>query len=226
MNDQTIDGRKKPPIDVRVGTLHKTKQNGTLIVKEYINSSKVLVQFVNTGFTTYTVSGSIRRGNVKDPLNPVVKGVGFMGVGNYKPGGHKKAYYTWVNMLTRCYCADYQKRYPTYEGCSVVDEWCNFQRFAVWFYDNYPSDRSNYHLDKDMKVKGNKIYGPDTCLFVIADDNTLHSSAKHYKFRSPKGEVVEVYNLAFFCRENGLSNSIMCQVHAGKAKTHKGWGRL
>lgn len=72
-------------------------------------------------------------------------------------------YMCWVNMLKRCYSLVSQKARPTYIGCSVVDEWLVFSGFKVWMEQQ---DWKGKHLDKDLISPGNKVYGPETCLFV------------------------------------------------------------
>lgn len=81
-----------------------------------------------------------------------------------------KAYQTWVAMLTRCYSERYHKVCPTYIGCSICDEWLRFSNFKMWFDENYVE---GYALDKDILVKGNKVYSPDTCCFVPNEINAL-----------------------------------------------------
>lgn len=44
-----------------------------------------------------------------------------------------------------------------------------------------------------------------------------------YKFISPDGEVVEIYNMKKFCLDNNLARSAMSLVSSGKAPHHKGW---
>ena len=74
------------------------------------------------------------------------------------------AYYqTWKSMIDRCYSAKCQERNPTYKGCSVSEEWLTFSNFKSWMMDQ---DWEGKHLDKDLLVEGNKIYGPETCVFV------------------------------------------------------------
>ena len=213
----------KTPFDVRTGTLHKMNQGGTLIVKEYVHSTKVIVQFVRTGFTTHAESGNIRKGEVKDLLQPIIYGVGFVGTGHYSYVKDKKPHQTWRNMLRRCHCEKTHLERPTYVDCSTVKEWHNFQTFCEWYYVNHPKDGGEYHLDKDMIVEGNKVYGPDTCSFVSPTDNAVEANAKYYTFVSPEGDVVEVYNLSEFCREKNLSQTNMSAVHLMKRKVHKGW---
>jgi hypothetical protein len=118
-----------------------------------------------------------------------MKGKLVYGFGRYKKGKfkttengkHTKAYNAWKAMLKRCYDPKYQAKYPTYAGCSVSDEWLEFQAFARWYEDSYPSDGESYQLDKDLKALGNKIYSPSTCLFVSSAVNkftTDHGAAR------------------------------------------------
>lgn len=101
--------------------------------------------------------------------NKLVYGVGVSDKGKYLAsinGKQTRAYYTWQNMLKRCYVPKHQEKHPTYIGCSVCPEWASFQNFAEWYESKYPNDGECYHLDKDLKVIGNKVYSPETCLLV------------------------------------------------------------
>lgn len=79
-------------------------------------------------------------------------------------------YSTWTSMLKRCYSAKVQEKYPTYIGCSVSDEWLVFSKFKAWM---EKQDFEGNHLDKDLLVEGNKVYGPDTCVFIAPLINTF-----------------------------------------------------
>jgi hypothetical protein len=46
---------------------------------------------------------------------------------------------------------------------------------------------------------------------------------KKYKFLSPDGIPIEVFNLTDFCRKNNLIGSCMHNVFTGKRNSHKGW---
>ncbi len=166
---------------------------------------------------------------VKSLTFPSVYGVGFIGVGKHRGsigGKQTKPYKTWKGMLERCYSKNYQNRQPTYIGCTVCLDWHNFQNFAKWYHENHPTDGGNYHLDKDIKIEGNKEYSPSACMFVSPEDNAIKARAKSYTFRSPNGDVVEVYNLNKFCRDNDLYQGSMSAVHSGKRKSHKGWAKI
>ena len=129
-------------------------------------------------------------------------------------------------MLRRCYrMAD--RSYKTYgaKGVSVCSSWHNFQTFATWYEENYPKDGRTYQLDKDKLSGLVKIYSPETCVFLLPQENSELSHSKIYKFTSPDGECVEIFNLDKFCRKNGLTAPNMRHVLSGRRKHHKGWTR-
>lgn len=208
------------------GAIHKTNNYGDLEVLLYESQKRILVRFIKTNYETYASAGNIRKGEVKDPLYPYFYGVGFLGVGNYKPGtGGDSIYSRWKGMLRRCYDKSFHDTNPAYKGCSVCNEWHNFQNFAKWFDLNYPKDGLDYDLDKDIKVIGNKVYSPETCTFVSSERNRVAAAARHYSFTSPSGELVSTYNLSEFCRLQGLHRGHMNDVYLGKRKSHQGWTR-
>lgn len=85
-------------------------------------------------------------------------------------------YRAWSNMLERCYSEKYQARQPTYIGCAVYDEWLTFSSFKAWM---EKQDWKGKELDKDLLVRGNKVYSPETCVFVdkLTNNFTLDSGA-------------------------------------------------
>ena len=72
-------------------------------------------------------------------------------------------YQVWANMINRCYSFKTQERQPTYRGCSVTEEWKTFSVFKNWM---MTQDWEDKQLDKDLLIEGNKVYGPETCVFV------------------------------------------------------------
>lgn len=156
-----------------------------IITNEYkINGNKYIdVYFPEYDCTVKNKSYSnFKRGSIKCPYERRTYGVGYLGEGKHKPsknGKHVKVYLTWRDMLERCYSPKSLKRRPTYENCTVCDEWLCYQNFAEWYYSNYYEiDNEKMHLDKDILYKGNKIYSPDTCVFVPAKINSLFKSIK------------------------------------------------
>lgn len=88
---------------------------------------------------------------------------------------------TWTSMLRRCYSVKYQDRFPTYKDCTVSDEWLSFSNFRSWM---MTQNWEGKELDKDLLIKGNKIYSPDTCVFVSQAVNsfTIESGATRGKW--------------------------------------------
>jgi hypothetical protein len=73
-------------------------------------------------------------------------------------------------MLKRAYSPAYHARFPTYIGVTVCEEWHSFMAFRAWM---EPQDWEGKHLDKDIIAPGNKVYSPDTCVFVPQALNKL-----------------------------------------------------
>lgn len=88
-------------------------------------------------------------------------------------GHHDQAYRIWLRILERCFDERYHKKKKTYEKCTIAEEWLIYSNFKRWFEDPENGYREGYHLDKDILVKGNKVYGPDTCCFVPNEINVL-----------------------------------------------------
>ena len=72
-------------------------------------------------------------------------------------------YSRWRVMIQRCYSVKYQEKFPTYKGCFVCEEWLTFSKFRQWMQNQ---DWGGKQLDKDILVPGNKVYSPDTCVFI------------------------------------------------------------
>ncbi len=72
-------------------------------------------------------------------------------------------YSTWQSMLERGYSVKFKERHPTYHDVSVCAEWHLFSTFKAWM-KSQPYE--GLQLDKDILVVGNKIYSPNTCVFV------------------------------------------------------------
>lgn len=90
----------------------------------------------------------------------------------------------WMGMLHRCYYEKELERHPTYRGCSVCEEWLRLSNFIPFWEANY---RQQYELEKDILVKGNKIYSPETCCFVPRRINILLTNRRRFRGGLPVG---------------------------------------
>jgi len=93
-------------------------------------------------------------------------------------------YQVWVNMLERCYSDKYQKRWPTYRGCTVADEWLLFSNFKKWMKTKYWEGMC---LDKDILIPDNKIYSAESCVFIDQHTNKLLNNQTAQRGKHPKG---------------------------------------
>lgn len=113
--------------------------------------------------------------------------------------GHsnKKAHQTWLQMLERCGSEIYKRKFPTYTNVSVCCEWRCFSNFEKWYQEQSIWRHKGWHLDKDILVKGNKIYSPDTCCFVPPQINTLFTQRSRCRGKYPIG--VHLGNNGKYC---------------------------
>lgn len=72
-------------------------------------------------------------------------------------------YKRWQGMLERCYSKKFHIKNTTYVNCLAAAEWHYFMTFKAWM---ETQDWEGKHLDKDILLLGNKIYGPDACVFI------------------------------------------------------------
>ena len=150
----------------------------------------ITVQFKTTGELVKTRYSHFKNGFVKSRFTPSVYGIGI--IGNEKSrdenGEIIKSYSVWKDMLMRCYYEKYQKKYPTYKDCYVCPEWLNYSNFKKWFNDNYYEiDGEQMALDKDILMKGNKAYSPNTCVFVPQNINKLFIKRNKARGKYPIG---------------------------------------
>lgn len=162
----------------RVGERNVNNFGSEMVIIEYRKYSDIDVYFPEYDWTTKNNTyQNFKNGKIKSPYDKSVFGVGYLGEGEYESrenGKLTKVYATWCHMLERCYYEKYHKRYPTYIDCKVGEEWHNFQNFAKWYENNYYEVEGEIMcLDKDILIKHNKIYSPDTCVFVPQTINTL-----------------------------------------------------
>lgn len=174
----------------RTGEKNYNTFGSEMIIVEYRKYSDVDIYFPEYDWIAKSTRYDVFKiGNIKCPYERRYYGVGYLGEGKYKAsenGKDTRVYITWHSMLQRCYNEKYQKRQPTYIGCEVSEEWHNFQNFAKWYEENYYEvGNERMHLDKDVLLKHNKIYSPDTCIFVPQTINNLF-----VKRQNARGESV------------------------------------
>lgn len=111
-------------------------------------------------------------------VKPLIDGVQF------ECSAHRR----WSSMIKRCYSHKNIERRPNYKECTVCDEWLTFSNFAKW-YDENAID--GWQLDKDIKIKGNKVYSPSGCLFVPMCINYLMCDSLAVRGKYPVGVIID-----------------------------------
>lgn len=187
MSKKTRSSYKKAE---RLGETRMMKCGEIASIVNYANSNDITVQFKKTGELVKTTYSHFKKGLVKSRFTPSVCGCGVIGNEKTKDENGKtiKSYLVWKNMLRRCYSDECQKKHPTYRGCCICEEWLNYSEFKKWYDDNYYEiDGERMDLDKDILMKGNKIYSPDTCVFVPKNINTLFTKSNKARGKYPIG---------------------------------------
>ena len=158
-----------------VGKVCKSLNSGDFKILKYNDAYNVDVQFLKTGFETTVRLGDIKSGLIKDPYSPSVYGIGIVGT-KYPISVNSvqtKEYELWTHMLQRCYSDTYKKKRPTYEGCEVSDNFKSYEYFYEWCHKQIGFNNKGWHLDKDLLVKGNKVYNENVCVFLPQEINSL-----------------------------------------------------
>lgn len=174
-----------------IGKDFETNSCGKCFVIDYKGKYDVTVMFYEPLYVKRCSLSALVQGRVNNPYFPKIYGKGYFGVGRYTKGSGK-VYDKWKGVLRRCYCVDNHKTNPSYVGVVVCDEWLNFQNFAAWFNkqtfsESVDEDGKPFQLDKDILVKGNKIYSPETCCLVPQEVNILLTSSKRVRGIYPLG---------------------------------------
>ena len=153
----------------------------------------ITVQFQDEyKFERDTTYSNFKKGNVRNPYDKTVYGVGYLGEGKYKvyiDQDHlEPVYNVWRTLLGRVCTEKHREQFPAYADCEVCEEWLNFQNFATWFYKHYYEIPGELMcLDKDILIKGNRIYSPETCIFVPSRINTLFVKSDKVRGNLPIG---------------------------------------
>ena len=182
--------RKESDIKNRLGEIRTMNCGEECEIVEYRSALDITVQFIKTGELVESRYSDFKIGNIKSRLTPSVYGVGIVGLETTIGGDGKmiESYQTWKNMIRRCCDKKFQDKNPTYKDCSVCEEWLYYHNFKKWYNKNYYEvGNEKMCLDKDILIKGNKIYSPETCIFVPKNINVLFTKSDAKRGNLPIG---------------------------------------
>ena len=201
-----------------VGKICKSLNSGDFKVLKYSDNKTVEIQFLKTGFETTVQLVQVKSGNVKDPYLPSVYGVGILGT-KYPSkisGRNTKEYVLWHSMLERCYSDKSKKKHPTYEGCEVSGNFKSYECFYEWCHKQIGFSNQGWHLDKDLLVRGNKIYSESACVFLPQEINSLLVKRENMRGKHLIGVYWDKTNKAFKAQ---VSKNKGMQEHLGVFNT-------
>lgn len=198
--------------DKYLGKVFTSNKCGDFTVIDYQNSDNVTVKFLKTGYVTTIQAYHIKDGAIKDRMHPSVYGVGVLGEAQASDNGKKlPEYRVWRGLLARCYNSKTKLKTPSYDGCTVSDNFKHYSYFKDWCSSQIGFGEVGWELDKDILVRGNKVYSENTCVFVPKEVNLLLLTAKGIRGTHPIG-------VAFHKRSGSYRATISeydKQVHLG-----------
>lgn len=167
----------RPKID-RTGERFTTNEGYKIIIVEYNSAKDLWIEFQDEYKTrVHTKYGECKSGMIRNPYHKRLYNVGFIGVGKYDgcvEGKQTKIYNEWCAFMARGLDLKFKQKYPTYKDVTVDEYFHNFQNYGAWREQNYYEIEGEIMcLDKDILVKGNKVYSPDVCVFVPQRINNL-----------------------------------------------------
>lgn len=177
----------------RIGLTAYNKQGCLMKLIEYKSSSNITVKFLDKyGYERSAEWKEFNSGSIVNPYFPSVCGVGI--VGTYiisKNGKHDKEYVTWKHILSRCFNKKDKTKNICYKDVTVCEEWLYYPNFYEWLHNQENFDKwansKDWAIDKDILIKGNKIYSPETCCLVPQNVNNLFTKNNRYRGNLPIG---------------------------------------
>ena len=143
----------------------------------------------------------------------------------------RKVYTLWKSMMDRCYKETaHNYKYYGHKGVIVCDRWKQLENFIedidkIKGFDLDKLLNGEISLDKDIAVKGNKVYCLEFCRFVCKESNnkTKPNQQREIVGISPNGEEIIFTNQSEFARQHNLKQSTISDCLSGRCKTHRGW---
>lgn len=109
-------------------------------------------------------------------------------------------YSQWHSMRSRCRIGSAEQvRNECYLGCTHDPSWHSYDVWMDWAkqqigFLNRDEKGAVWQLDKDILIKGNKYYSPETCVFVPAALNKFLTNSRAARGEHPVGVIYHKAN--------------------------------
>ena len=209
-------------IELRLGEENVNNQGVLMKIIEYVGYSDITVEFQDQyKGKVHTTYAHFKSGGVKNPYYPSVYGIGMVGDKylRWKDSIPEKEYVAWVDVLKRCFSESFKKKNPTYKDVTCCEEWLLYENFYEWLHsqDNFDKWYNNkqWNVDKDILVKGNKLYSPETCCLVSNNVNCLFVKCVATRGDLPIGVRYNKVNKKFNVKISKHRNGKAVSEHIG-----------
>ena len=220
-----------------MGVVNKDKQNKRLgetrmmncgmeaTIIKYINSMNVDIQFADGYVVKNRTYSDFKNNSIINPYAKTIYNVACLGEDKAtyidpitKRNKKFDSYVHWYEMIRRCYNPKEINKFKNYNSCTVCEEWLNYSTFKKWYNNNYYKvNNEEMRLDKDILIKGNKIYSPETCIFVPNRINVLFTNRKNDRGKYPIG--VYLYNGKFKSQCSTHKDGVTSRILIGTFNT-------
>lgn len=209
----------------RLFTENWSNEGYLMKIVEYNHCKDIVVEFqddykakVHTSYRWFVL------GIVKNPYHPSVYGIGVVGnkYQTFVNGKQTKEYLAWRRILHRCFDEKFKKERPTYQDVICCDKWLNFEKFYEWLHSQPNFDKWNennkWAIDKDILIKGNKMYSPETCCLVPHYVNSLFIKCDALRSDLPIGVTKHGKGFLVSCKNPFTSKHEYFGTHSTKEK--------
>lgn len=206
--------------DLRLGEERLNNQGYLMRIVKYNKAIDIVVEFQDEHKArVHTNYACFAKGAVKNPYHTLVYGIAIRG-DKYPAsvdGNQTKEYSAWFQMIRRCFAKRVNQ--PTYNDVVCCNEWLYYENFYEWLHKQENFDKwlnnDGWHLDKDIIIKGNKIYSPETCCLVPQNVNCLFTKHDAARGSYPIGVIKAANGFVARC----MNPFIKKFIHLGTYET-------
>lgn len=202
-------------LNKHIGETKLNNQGSLMEIVEYNGYKNIVVEFQDKyKVRVNTIYANFKSGSIKNPYYPSIYGVGV--TGNKYPISKNcdavKEYDVWHRLLERCVYERLREKYPAYNNVICCDEWLLYENFYEWLHSQENFDKwlngKRWAIDKDILIKGNKIYKPEACCLVPQNVNCLFLKREAERGKYPIGVRYRDNGFLAVCRNPFLNKAV------------------